>query len=251
METVVEEPDVVMEAEVDLDAMRIQARRVIEALLFASQDPIPLRRFTAIIEQIHPFKSTEIKEILDDLTQEYEENQNAFEVREIAKGYLLCSREEFAPYIEELFQARKKDRISHAQAEVLSIIAYKQPITRAQIEDIRGVDCSGIVYTLLEKQLIESVGKLEVAGRPTLFGVTDTFLKHFGLKDTKELPNYELLKAVKIEEAEETEETEETVNEVEGDVTEEVVSEEQVEVTEESGEEPQSTSLEQTIYEQN
>ena len=93
-----------------------------------------------------------------------------------------------SPYIEAIGVSRRGEKLSQAAAEVLAIIAYKQPITRPQIDAIRGVDSSGTIYNLLERQLIEPLGKLEAPGRPTLFGITKNFLEHFGLKDVKQLP---------------------------------------------------------------
>ncbi len=166
----------------------IQIKQTIEALLFTSSDPIPLRKIKEIIESIQPISNDELLDIIQELSQEYIEQNRAFRLDEIGKGYILRTCEEYSPYIQILHNGSRKDRLSHAALEVLAIIAYKQPITRAQIDEVRGVDSSGIVYTLLERQLIESAGKLEVAGRPTLFGVTKDFMKHFGLNDLKELP---------------------------------------------------------------
>ncbi len=165
-----------------------QIKQTVEALLFTSSDPIPLRRIKDVIEAIQPITNEELQAVIGELKQEYIDQGRAFRLDEIAKGYILRTCEEFSPYIQQLHNGSRKDRLSHAALEVLAIVAYKQPITRTQIDEIRGVDSSGIVYTLLERQLIESVGKLEVPGRPTLFGVTNDFMKHFGLRDLKELP---------------------------------------------------------------
>jgi segregation and condensation protein B len=166
----------------------IQIKQTIEALLFTSSDPVSLRRIRDIVETIQPITNDELQMIIEELKQEYVDQNRAFRLDEIAKGYVLRTCEEYSPYIQHLHNGTRKDRLSHASLEVLAIVAYRQPITRTQIDEIRGVDSSGIVYTLLERQLIESVGKLEVPGRPTLFGVTNDFMKHFGLRDLKELP---------------------------------------------------------------
>jgi segregation and condensation protein B len=165
-----------------------QIKQTIEALLFTSSDPVSLRKIKEIVENIQPITNEELQQQIAELKQEYIDQGRAFRLDEIAKGYILRTCEEFSPYIQQLHNGSRKDRLSHATLEVLAIIAYKQPITRTQIDEIRGVDSSGVVYTLLERQLIESVGKLEVPGRPTLFGVTNDFMKHFGLRDLKELP---------------------------------------------------------------
>ncbi|NGX42669.1 MAG: hypothetical protein K940chlam7_00953 [Chlamydiae bacterium] len=172
----------------DKTEIYLQAKRIIEGLLFCHSEPITLRKMKKVLETFHPLESNEVRQLVQELSQEYEEQNRAFRLEEIAKGYILRTREEFSPYIRILMKSSRPERLSHASAEVLAIIAYRQPVTRPQIDEIRGVDSSGILYTLLERQLIEPMGKLEVPGRPTLFGVTQNFLKHFGLKDMKDLP---------------------------------------------------------------
>ncbi|MFQ5729056.1 MAG: SMC-Scp complex subunit ScpB [Waddliaceae bacterium] len=165
-----------------------QAKRIIEGILFCSNEPISLRRMKNALEAFHPLGKDEVLRLVKELGEEYETQDRAFRLEEIAKGYLLRTSEEINPYILSLIKNTRPERLSHAAAEVLAIVAFRQPITRPQIDEIRGVDCSGIIYSLLERQLIEPVGKMEVPGRPTLFGVTNNFLKHFGLKDLKDLP---------------------------------------------------------------
>jgi len=165
------------------------AKRIIEGLLFASSDPIPLRKMREVVESCYPLKSEDVRRLINQLGEEYIQQNRAFRLEEIAKGFILRTCEEFDPYIQKLLRKSRPERLSHAGAEVLAIIAYRHPITRPQIDDIRGVDSSGVVYSLLERNLIEPVGKLEVPGRPTLFGVSKHFLKHFGLKNVKDLPN--------------------------------------------------------------
>lgn len=162
-----------------------QIKKIIEALLFTASDPIPLRKIREVIETQYPVKAEELKQWIAELAEEYQER--AFSLEEIGNGYILKTKEEYSSFIQILHNNFRKDRLSHAALEVLAIIAYKQPITRPQIEEVRGVDCSSIIYTLIERQLVESVGKLEVPGRPTLFGVTQNFMKHFGIRDLKEL----------------------------------------------------------------
>lgn len=162
-------------------------KRVIEGLLFATSDPLHFDKIREVIDTIHPLKPRYLREIIQQLQQEYISQNRAFRLEEIAQGYILRTCEEFSPYIDLMHRNKRTEKLSHPSAEVLAIIAYRQPITRPQIEAIRGVDCSGIIYTLLERQLIEPVGKLEAPGRPTLYGITKDFLKHFGLRDLKEL----------------------------------------------------------------
>lgn len=162
-------------------------KRVIEALLFASPDPLPLPKIREVTDTILPVRPRQLRQILEELKQEYLMQQRAFKLEEIAQGYVLRTHEEYAPYLDILHRQKRGEKLSHASTEVLAIIAYRQPITRPQIDAIRGVDSSGTVMQLLERQLIESIGKLEAPGRPTLYGTTREFLKHFGLKDLSEL----------------------------------------------------------------
>lgn len=166
---------------------RQHAKRIIEALLFASSDPIPFNKIREVIDSFHAYKPRVLREIIESLQQEYLSQQRAFRLEEIAQGFILRSCEEYSSYIELLYRNKRTEKLTQAAAEVLAIIAYRQPITRPQIEAIRGVDSSGIIQNLLERQLIESVGRLESPGRPTLYGITTDFLKHFGLRDLQEL----------------------------------------------------------------
>lgn len=182
-----------MEATVEWDHMtqhlKQHLKRVVEALLFTSPDPLPLTKIREITETIIPIRPRDLRRVLEDLKQEYLGQQRAFKLEEIAQGYVLRTYEEYAPYLNLLHHQRRGEKLSQASTEVLAIIAYRQPMTRPQIDAIRGVDSSGSIAQLLERQLIEPLGKLEAPGRPTLYGTTREFLKHFGLKDITELSN--------------------------------------------------------------
>lgn len=170
--------------------LQLHLKKVMEALLFASSEPLPLMKIREITDTILPLRPKHLRQILDELREDYLVQQRAFKLEEIAQGYVLRTYEEYSPYLELLHRQRRGEKLSHASTEVLAIIAYRQPITRPQIDAIRGVDSSGSLMQLLERQLIESVGKLEAPGRPTLYGTTKEFLKHFGLKDLSELKEY-------------------------------------------------------------
>ena len=172
-------------------ASRQQVKRLIEALLFASNTPLPFSKIREVADTLHPLRPRDLKELILELQSEYLTAQRGFRLEEIGQGYLLRTCEEFSPYIELLYRNKRNERLSQAGAEVLAIIAYRQPITRPQIEKIRGVDSSGVVTSLIERGLIASVGKLEAPGRPTLYGITQEFLAHFGIKDLQELPRLE------------------------------------------------------------
>ena len=117
------------------------------------------------------------------------ESGRSFEVREIAGGYEIGTRKEFAPWILRLEIQKKAKQATQSALETLAILAYKQPITRAEIEDLRGVDVSGVLATLLDRDLVRIVGRKEVPGRPFLYGTTEKFLEHFGLKALTDLPD--------------------------------------------------------------
>lgn len=173
------------------EKMRIQVKRLIEALLFAASEPLSLEKIREISDTMYPLKPRHLRELIDELKNDYIVYQRAYRLEEIAQGFSVRSCEEFSSYISLLYRDKRTEKLSQAATEVLAIIAYKQPITRPQIEAIRGVDCSGIMQTLLERQLIAPVGKLEAPGRPTLYGITKDFLKHYGLKDIQDLPKVE------------------------------------------------------------
>lgn len=166
----------------------LQVKRLIEAMLFSGNEPLSFNKIREITDAFHPLKPRQIKDLIYELQTEYLTQQRGFRLEEIGEGYLLRTCEEFSPYIDLLYRNKRTERLSQAAAEVLAIIAYRQPITRPQIESIRGVDSSGVIVSLLERELIAAVGKMEAPGRPTLFGITQEFLTHFGLKDVKELP---------------------------------------------------------------
>lgn len=166
----------------------IEIKRIIEALLFASGEPLSLQKMREIIETSYPISTRELRTLIVMLQAEYTEQARAFCLEMIADGYVLRTRGAYSPYVKLLFANRKKERLSQAALETLAIIAYKQPVTKAQIELIRGVDCSGVLQHLQERGLIEIKDRLEAPGRPALYSTTREFLKHFGLNNLSELP---------------------------------------------------------------
>lgn len=167
--------------------LRHHLKKVMEALLFSNADPLPLIKIREVTDTILPLRPRQLRQILEELKQDYLSQQHCFQLEEIAQGYVLRTYEEYAPYIDLLHRQKRAEKVSHAATEVLAIVAYRQPITRPQIDAIRGVDSAGTLMQLIERQLIEPVGKLEAPGRPTLYGTTKEFLKHFGLKDLSQL----------------------------------------------------------------
>ncbi len=161
-----------------------QTIAALEAVLFASGDPISIERLSQTFE----IKPEEIEKYIAELEKRYESIGSGFYVVRLENTYQLVTREEFAPYIKNAFDIKRRTPLSPAALEVLAVIAYNQPVTRAFIEQVRGVDCSGVVSTLVEKGLIEERGRLELPGRPLLYGTTKTFLRSFSLNDLSDLP---------------------------------------------------------------
>lgn len=169
----------------------------IEALLFASGNPVAAEKLAYILE----IDAENVALLIDELRQEMAVAERGLVILEVAGGYQLCSKPELAPVIDKLVEVQEA-RLSLAAMETLAIIAFKQPVTKLEIEHIRGVKVDGVVGTLAERGLIREVGRKEAIGRPILYGTTDEFLKCFGLKDLNELPNLAELINVTDEELE-------------------------------------------------
>jgi segregation and condensation protein B len=165
---------------------------VIEALIFSSDDSLSAEEIIRAVKSIDGEDTDLTKQDVDSsvelLNQKYEENGNAYRILRIANGYLYATLETFAKYVGFLSSERAKRRLSQAALETLAIIAYKQPITKPELESIRGVNSDYILTTLLEKNLITIKGRAETVGRPLLYGTTDEFLKYFGLNTLTDLP---------------------------------------------------------------
>jgi segregation and condensation protein B len=161
-----------------------EQRRVIEALILASVEPITLARIADIL----PYgKPATVKDRINELNTEYAEQDRAFEIWEVAGGYQIRTRAEFSGYLQKLRKERPL-RLSQAALEVLAIIAYKQPVTRAELEHVRGVDTGAVIKSLLERKLVKILGQKEVPGRPLLYGTHKRFLEVFGLESLDKLP---------------------------------------------------------------
>ena len=167
----------------------MQKKALLECLLFVAGDPVPVTTLSTICG----IGREELEGLLEELARSYEQEHRGLQIREIAGGYQLCTRPEFAPYIDQLYQPRTVN-FSRAALETLAVIAYRQPVTRLEIEAVRGVKVEGVLATLLERDLIEEVGRREGPGRPILYGTTVEFLRYFGLKDLQSLPPLETFK---------------------------------------------------------
>ncbi len=163
-------------------------KTIIEALVFCSSAPLNPER----IKEITKASGKEISQAIEELNQDYERTERSFRIRKIAGGYQFYSLSEFSSYLKELLKT-KPIVLSSPALETLAMIAYRQPITRLEIENIRGVDSTGVIRNLLGKNLIKITGKKDVIGKPLLYGTTPFFLKHFGLNSVSELPKIEEL----------------------------------------------------------
>ncbi len=165
---------------------------VIEALIFSSDDVISSSEIIKAIKGIDgedtQISPNDIEESVDQLNKNYEEQNISFRILKIANGYLFATTKDYSKYVGYLSSEKSKRRLSQAALETLSIIAYKQPITKPEIESIRGVNSDYILNTLLEKNLITIAGRAESVGRPLLYSTTDEFLKYFGLNKITDLP---------------------------------------------------------------
>ncbi len=165
---------------------------VIEALIFSSDDSLSAEEIIRAVKSIDgeevEITKDDIDTTVDTLNQKYKENGSSFQILRIANGYLFATLEANAKYVGYLSSERSKRRLSQAALETLAIIAYKQPITKPELESIRGVNSDYILTTLLEKNLITIRGRAETVGRPLLYGTTDEFLKYFGLNNLTDLP---------------------------------------------------------------
>lgn len=178
---------------------------VIEALLFSAQKPLSIREIATAIKgaedpaaagpnEFSRVREAEVAAALEQLKIEYVEQERAFQLIEKAEGWQLATDPQYARWVRELFPAPKPARLSAPALETLAIIAYRQPITRADVEAVRGVNIDGVLQTLMERGLVKIAGRAEVPGRPLLYETTQFFLDHFGLRALDELPNVEELR---------------------------------------------------------
>jgi segregation and condensation protein B len=170
--------------------------RLVEALLFASEVPLSASELARADESLDEER---VELAIAELKQEYEEEDRAFGVFEIAGGYQILTRPEYAHVLERFDAVPVSPRLSSAALETLGVIAYRQPVGRAEIEEIRGVGAGGVLKTLLERSLIEVVGRGAGLGRPLLYGTTRFFLEHFGFQSLAELPRSDELAVILTE----------------------------------------------------
>jgi len=175
--------------------MDTHARAALEALLMTADRPLKPQ---AIIDPLNLLETKSdtvtqdsLEAAIDTLNEEYESTNRSFRIERVAAGYRIMTLPEFAPVVAAMHRARAGTRLTKTQLETLSIIAYRQPVTRAELENIRGVSCGDIVRALMDRQMVKITGRAEVLGRPMLYGTTPRFLDTFGLANLKDLPKPE------------------------------------------------------------
>jgi segregation and condensation protein B len=158
---------------------------IVEALIMASPEPITAKKIAEMLDDLTPSK---VSKTVSELNTRYMESSNSYRIREIAGGFQFYIMPEFAGFVEEMFARRRKLRLTRAALETLAIIAYQQPVTKTDIEHIRGVSSDGVIHNLLEKKMLTITGRAETVGKPLQYGTTEEFLKFFGLNRLEDLP---------------------------------------------------------------
>ncbi len=169
-----------------------EIKPIVESLIFAAEEPITLRKLTDVVADT---ESAQVLEAIAQLKSDYEAQGRAFQIEEIAGGYQLFTKPEYYEWVAKLRKKSGETKLSQASLETLAIIAYKQPVLRADVESVRGVQSGQIIRLLMERDLVKVVGRDESLGHPLLYGTTKRFLEYFGLKDIKDLPKIEELEA--------------------------------------------------------
>ena len=183
--------DVAKEAGVEAMNSRAQAiearelKAILEAILFVSPEPVPVARLMSISGTV---SRAEVVQALEILTHDLDQDGRGIQLVQVAGGYRLVTKQEYGPWLKRMDKAKTAQKLSRSALESLAIIAYKQPLVRSEIEEIRGVETSGVLRTLCERKLVRIVGRKDVPGRPIMYGTTKFFLEHFGLQDLTQLP---------------------------------------------------------------
>ena len=173
-----------------------EIKAVIENILLAADQPVSEAQFKNLFGD--EVEKVSFKSVLEELIDEY--NSRNLQILQVAEGYQLCTRHDYSNWVRKFLKFDKTRKLSPPSLDTLSIIAYKQPLTKAEVEEIRGVDSSGVVRTLLEKKIISPGGRKKVPGRPIMYRTTRKFLEYFGLKDLSDLPTLEDFTESELEE---------------------------------------------------
>ena len=165
-----------------------QAKRIIEALLFSSDKPLTHIQIKEVLEELD---AQAIKSLITQLKNEYADSGRSFNIMEVAGGYQFCTDPQYAPWLKKLYRRSRTEKLSHPSLETVAIVAYRQPITRQEVEGIRGVSVEGVLKTLMERSLVRISGRKQIPGRPFLYSTTRQFLEFFGLQSLDGLPKLE------------------------------------------------------------
>ena len=204
-----------------------EIKAIIENILLAADQPVSEAQFKNLLGD--EVKKISFKSVLEELIDEY--NSRSLQILQVAEGYQLCTRHDYSDWVRKFLKFDKTTKLSQPSLDTLAIIAYKQPLTKAEVEEIRGVDSSGVVRTLLEKKVISPGGRKKVPGRPIMYRTTRKFLEYFGLRDLSDLPTLEDFKEGELESQVSPDQTTLPFDELSGDVVEQMVdtaSEEEV-----------------------
>ena len=209
---------------------REEIKAIIENILLAADQPVSDAQFKNLFGD--EVEKVSFKSVLEELIDEY--NSRNLQILQVAEGYQLCTRHDYSNWVRKFLKFDKTRKLSQPSLDTLSIIAYKQPLTKTEVEEIRGVDSSGVVRTLLEKKIISPGGRKKVPGRPIMYRTTRKFLEYFGLKDLSDLPTLEDFKESELEDQIPPDQTTLPFDELSGDDSEEmadVASEEEAQST--------------------
>ena len=196
-----------------------EVKAIIENVLLAADQPVSEAQFKNLFGQ--EVEKVSLKSVLNELIDEY--SLRNLQILQVAEGYQLCTRHDYSDWVRKFLKFDKTTKLSQPSLDTLAIIAYKQPLTKAEVEEIRGVDSSGVVRTLLEKKVISPGGRKKVPGRPIMYRTTRKFLEYFGLRDLSDLPTLEDFKESELEGQISPDQTTLPFDELSGDAAEEMV----------------------------
>ncbi|MCZ6677339.1 MAG: SMC-Scp complex subunit ScpB [Candidatus Poribacteria bacterium] len=177
----------------DSDLNPGEIKSILEAVLFVASEPTALKQFSQLFDGISTRK---IRQLLMQLRDEYRDTNRSFQLIEIANGFQICTRPEYHRWVEKFHTRRVRVKLSPSALETLAIVAYKQPVTRTEVEEIRGVNSDSVLNSLIEKGMVRIAGRRPGPGRSLLFATTDEFLQQFGLKELAELPSMEEIEQI-------------------------------------------------------
>jgi segregation and condensation protein B len=167
--------------------------RIVEALLFTADGTLKTEQ---VLDAVPEAKAEAVERAFGELQRFYDETNRAYTLAPLAGGYQLLTRPDLSPWVERFLVGRRRQRLSRAALEVLAVVAYRQPVTRGDVEAVRGVDCGGVFRTLLERKMVRVKGRAKTVGHPLLYATTDHFLEHFGIAQLKDLPKLEEFEAM-------------------------------------------------------